>query len=168
LVTEFDITPEQASHGRPIRDADLPMLAAHWLTQGYDSPLLRELAGLSHNQATEAREMFGAVLAELGHPIAQSDWPYEQLPWRGCWEEIWWAIDRMDKTHAPYASAQRVLEVLGDVPDLWGPGHGEELMTLLNLWDQHPERRQELNGRIRAHLRSLREGDVPPLDSGRS
>jgi hypothetical protein len=36
-----------ASHGRLVPDADLPMLAAQWLTEGYDSPLLRELAGLT-------------------------------------------------------------------------------------------------------------------------
>jgi hypothetical protein len=46
-VNAFDVTPEQASRGRAVLDADLPMLAAHWLVEGYDSPLLRELAGLS-------------------------------------------------------------------------------------------------------------------------
>jgi hypothetical protein len=36
-------------------------------------------------------------------------------------------------------------------------------MTLLEQWDEDPERRDELTERIRAHLRSLRESDVPPL-----
>jgi hypothetical protein len=60
--------------------------------------------------------MFDAVLAELGHPVVPIDSPYDQLPWRGCWDRICWAVDQMDRTHSPYASAQRVLEILGDVP----------------------------------------------------
>lgn len=80
------------------------------------------------------------------------------------WEDIWWAVDRMDKTHAPYASAQRILEVFDDVPELWEPGRGEELMTLLNQWDRHPGRRWDFNDEVRAHLRSLQETDVPPVD----
>lgn len=107
--------------------------------------------------------MFEAVLAELGHPVVAIDSPYEELPWRGYWEQIWWAVDQMDKTHTPYASAQRTVEVLSNVPDLWGPGRGEDLMTLLQLWDEQRDRRDDLTELIRAHLHSLRESDVPPL-----
>jgi hypothetical protein len=162
-VADLDITPEEASRGRTVRDADLPMLAAMWLTRGFDSPLLRELAGLTRYQATEARRMFEAVLAELGHPVVPIRFPYDELPWRGYWDQIRWSVEQMDTTHSPYASAQRVLEVLGDVAGLWEPGGGRQLMTLLERWDADPERRNELTERIRAHLRSLREGDVPPL-----
>lgn len=105
VVNAFDVTPEQASHGRVVPDADLPMLAAHWLVEGYDSPLLREMAGLSRRHSTEARQMFEAVLAELGHPVVAIDSPYEELPWRGYWEQIWWAVDQMDKTHPLRVSA---------------------------------------------------------------
>ncbi|MFG1818703.1 hypothetical protein ACGFIF_33415 [Kribbella sp. NPDC049174] len=140
-MTAFDIIPEQASHGQVVPDAELPMLAAHWLAAGYDSPLLRELAGLTRRQATEAGQMLDAVLAELGHPTVIVDDPFEQLPWRGYWHHIWWAIDQMDKTHIPYASAQRVLEVLGEVPDLWRPGRGAQLIALLRQWDAHPDQR---------------------------
>ncbi|TCC39673.1 hypothetical protein [Kribbella sindirgiensis] len=139
------------------------MLAALWLVEGYDSPLLRELAGLTRRQSTEARQMFDAVLAELGHPVRTITTPYDELPWRGYWEQIRWAVDQMDKTHTAYASAQRVLEVLSDVPDLWGPGRGTDLVDLLEQWNEHRDRRNELTDRIRTHLRSLREGDVPPL-----
>jgi len=50
-VTEGDvpeISPEEASKSGAgyVRDEDLPMLAAVWLAQGYDSDELRELAGL--------------------------------------------------------------------------------------------------------------------------
>ena len=57
--------------------------------------------------------------------------PYEQLPWRGQWEGNWWAIDRMDRTHRPYASAQYVIEIIGDYEGLWEPGGGERLMVML-------------------------------------
>jgi hypothetical protein len=42
-------------------------------------------------------------------------------------------------------------------------GWRERLMLLLKNWDEYPAERRELNDRIREHLRSLREGDVPPL-----
>lgn len=157
------MTPEQASRGQTVPDAELPMLAARWLVEGYDSPLLRELAGLTRRQSTEARQMFDAVLAELGHPVRTITTPYDELPWRGYWDQIRWAVDQMDKTHTAYASAQRVLEVLSDVPDLWDPGRGTDLADLLEQWNEHRDRRNELTDRIRTHLRSLREGDVPPL-----
>jgi hypothetical protein len=94
-VTGFDMTPEQASHGRVLPDADLPMLAAQLMVAGHESSALIELAGLSRNEATEARRIFPTVLEELGHPIRDSMSPYEELPWRGQWEGIWWAVDRM-------------------------------------------------------------------------
>lgn len=77
----------------------MPKVAAQWLVDGYDSPLLREMASLTSRQALEGEVCLAEVLAELGHPIRKVDSPYEQLPWRGQWEGIWWAVDRMDRTH---------------------------------------------------------------------
>ena len=139
------------------------MLAAQWLVEGYDSPLLRELASLNAREALQGGVRLADVLAELGFPMRDSDSPDEDQPWRGQWEGIWWAVDRMDRTHAPYASAQYVLEILGDVDGLWEPGGGEHLMTLRRDWDNHPEHRSAIDDQIRAHLRSLAEHDVPPL-----
>jgi hypothetical protein len=113
----------------------------------------------------QARQLLPQVVAELGHPVTANDFPYEYQPWRGYWEGIWWAVDQMDKTHSPYASAQYVLEILGDVPDLWEPGRGGELMQLLSDWDENRGDRPAVADRIRAHLRSLRETDVPPLSA---
>jgi hypothetical protein len=164
-VSDDLITPGQISHGRVVRDEDLPGLAAQWLVEGYDSPLLRELAGLTRREAMQARQLLPQVVAELGHPVTANDFPYEYQPWRGYWEGIWWAVDQMDKAHSPYASAQYVLEILGDVPDLWEPGRGGELMQLLSDWDENRGDRPAVADRIRAHLRSLRETDVPPLSA---
>jgi hypothetical protein len=90
----------------------------------------------------------------------------EEIPWLGYWYQIAWARDEMDRLLAPYAAAQRVVEVAGDVPDLWVPAGGERLMSLLRDWDEHPAERQQIDDQIREHLRSLREEDVPPLIGG--
>jgi hypothetical protein len=111
----------------------------------------------------EASHLLPHVVAELGYPITSDDFPYEYLPWRGCWGGIRWATRQMDKTHTPYASAQYVVEILSDTPDLWEPGRGAELMQLLRDWDIDRDDRPAIGDRIRAHLRSLKETDVPPL-----
>ena len=69
----------------------------------------------------------------------------------------------MDKTHSPYASAQYMLQILGDIPDLWEPGGADELVQLLREWDENRDDRPAVADRIRAHRRSLRGSDVPPL-----
>lgn len=154
-MADYDVTPEQAAHGRVVPDCDLPMVAAQWLVDGYDSPLLREMASLTSRQALEGEVRLTDVLAELGHPIREVDSPYEQLPWRGQWEGIWWAVDRMDRTHRPYASAQYVLEIIGDYEGLWEPGGGEALMAMLRAWDGNPDLRPAIDEKFRAHLRGL-------------
>lgn len=139
------------------------MLACQWLIDGFDSPLLVELAALSPREALEGKVRIHDVLAELGFPERTSTHAYETLPWRGQWEGIWWALERMDRTHSPYASAQHVLEIIGDHEDLWGPGRGDALVALLSSWDENRGDRIALGDRIREHLRGLRECDVPPL-----
>ncbi|MEU2368911.1 hypothetical protein [Streptomyces pseudogriseolus] len=49
---------------------ELPMLAAHALVDGRDSPALRELAGLPRrSDETEIRELYVQALGELGVPL---------------------------------------------------------------------------------------------------
>jgi hypothetical protein len=90
----------------------------------------------------------------------------EELPWLGYWPRIAWARDEMDRLLAPYAAAQVVIEVAGDVPDLGVPAGRERLMSLLRHWDDHPAERQRIDDQIREHLRSLREENAPPLING--
>jgi hypothetical protein len=163
------MSPEEASQSGAghVRDEHLPMLAALWLAQGYDSEELRELAGLTRGEARQAgRRLLAGVLASLGWPMR--DWRNapEEIPWLGYWYQIAWAQDEMDRLLSPYAAAQRVIEVAGDVPDLWFPAGGARLISLLRNWDQQPTERQRIDDQIREHLRSLREKDVPPLIAG--
>ncbi|MFF4860493.1 hypothetical protein ACFY3J_01910 [Streptomyces sp. NPDC001231] len=53
---------------------ELPMLAAHALVDGRDSPALRELAGLPRrSDETEIRELYVQALHELGIPIPDEE-----------------------------------------------------------------------------------------------
>jgi hypothetical protein len=105
----------------------------------------------------EARGLFETALTELGHPRAGS-----VDGWHGHWSFIDWARNQADRTHTPYAAAQRVLEVIGDVPELWEPGRGPEIMSVLNQWDVNLADRPALDDEIRAYLWSLSADDCPP------
>ncbi|MCL8013438.1 hypothetical protein [Streptomyces sp. AS02] len=53
---------------------ELPMLAAHALVDGRDSPALRELAGLPRrSDEAEVRELYVLALRELGMPLPDED-----------------------------------------------------------------------------------------------
>jgi hypothetical protein len=53
---------------------ELPMLAAHALVDGRDSPALRELAGLPRrSDETEIRELYVQALDELGVPLPDEE-----------------------------------------------------------------------------------------------
>ncbi|MDK1348962.1 hypothetical protein QNO09_38085 [Streptomyces sp. 378] len=53
---------------------ELPMLAAHALVDGRDSPALRELAGLPRrSDPAEARELYVLALCELGMPLPDEE-----------------------------------------------------------------------------------------------
>src|SRR4029078_1676242 len=48
---------------------DLPVVAADALARGFDSPALREAAGISRRDIRDARDRFEDALAELGIAI---------------------------------------------------------------------------------------------------
>lgn len=57
-----------------LRPEDLPMLAAHALVDGHDSPALRELAGLPRrSDAAEVRELYVQALSELDVPLPDEE-----------------------------------------------------------------------------------------------
>lgn len=158
------ITPEAARwEADTVQDADLPMLAALWLADGYDSAQLRDLAGLTKRDGAEARALLPEVLVSLGCPIPDIIDPYDRQPWRGYWGRIRWAQRGMDGLMSPYAAAQVILEVAGDVEGLWQAARGQELMDLLREWDQKPDDRDAVDQQIRDYVRGLQESDVPAL-----
>ncbi|MEU0393601.1 hypothetical protein ABZ208_12620 [Streptomyces sp. NPDC006208] len=57
-----------------LHSEDLPMLAAHALVDGHDSPALRELAGLPRrSDPTEVRELYVQALRELDVPLPDEE-----------------------------------------------------------------------------------------------
>lgn len=142
------------------------MVAAFWLTQGHDSEELRELAGLTRQGARwGGRRLLPGVLVSLGLTTLERWSAPKEMPWLGYWDSIAWAREQAGRLLTPYATAQYVIEVASDVPDLWAPAGGERLLSLLRDWDEQPAGRQRVEDQIREHLRSLREEDVPPLVS---
>lgn len=119
------MTPDEASRGgaEDLLDEDLPMLAANWLAAGWDSEPLRHLAGMSAKDAQAGgRSQLPEVMASLAYDLQRSGASrWEELPWRGYWGFIAWARNQMDQRLSPYAAAQRVLEIVGDVNELSAP-----------------------------------------------
>jgi hypothetical protein len=73
-----EISPEEASRSGAgqIRDDELLLLAAVWLAQGNDSEELREMAGLTRQEARQAgRRLLPDVLVSLGWPLRDCGMP---------------------------------------------------------------------------------------------
>ncbi len=161
------VSPDEVTFGllSGIPDDQLPMLAAEWLASGdYDSDLLREVAGMSRREGLDARRLFPELLASLGYEVRERDHPWDDSPWRGRWGRIAWCVAQMTAGRfAAYATAQMVLDVIGDVNELWEPGGGQYLKDLLARWDRDLHQRADVDRLLRAHLLSLRQGDVPPV-----
>jgi hypothetical protein len=71
-----DLTPSSAAAGALDRlpVADWPMLAAYWLADGFDSEVLRELAGLSRQDTAQARELMPLALDSIGcHVVTEAE-----------------------------------------------------------------------------------------------
>ena len=66
----------------------------------------------------------GDVLAELGFPDHTTRLAIRRPPLARAVGRDLVGRRRMDRTHTPYASAQYVIEVIGDHEDLWAAGGG--------------------------------------------
>jgi hypothetical protein len=146
------------------------MLAAHWLTRGYDSALLVELAVMSLHDGDDARRILPDVLAELGHPMlrvsrAWENAAWDAAPWRGHWPTIKWAREQLVHQSNPTAAVHTVLDVLARDPILWDAGGGTVLQSLYNQRTASSEDREKLQAEIAKHLLALSESDVPALTS---
>jgi hypothetical protein len=129
------------------------MWAAHWLVQGYDGPVLRELAGLDGTDPIAVRELLPAALGDAG-VTGSSDADVEDVRRSGkvAWLNIVyrdvaqlcldgranerWVVDRVaeivsDDLYSEDATAPPLGELLG-MDDEWGAGWGrtdQELTT---------------------------------------
>lgn len=69
------ISPAAAAAGatRGLRDELLPLLASVWLSEGWDSDQLVELAGMSQTEArSHGRRLLPAVFASLGFDFSDN------------------------------------------------------------------------------------------------
>jgi hypothetical protein len=120
------LSPRDAAAGSTeyVPDERLPMLAAAWLAEGWNSEALVELASMSAVQArTEARRLLPTVLASLGvsKPYSLADEAaarYAAL--------VAWAVREMDGRFVPYSAAQKVLEAVDNDPQVFRAMSGAE------------------------------------------
>ena len=156
----FAFSPEEAARGRTVPDRYLPMLAAEWLANGWDSPALRELAGLTVKDVNEVGELFEDAMDELGFRQRRSfrD-PYDPA-WLGHWDQIANYVSDMDVLASPYATAQRVIELASETPGLWEPCHCDQLQELLHQWRMREVERGLIGQKVRQILRSITEDSI--------
>lgn len=108
------ITPVDAALGatEELPDAELPLLAAVWLAQGWQSDPLIELAGMSRDEARlDARRLLQPVLDSLkvGPGLPRSASGSARFA-----ERVGWAVRAMTGPFIPYSAAQKVLELADD------------------------------------------------------
>lgn len=113
--------------GKSIVD-DLPMAAAHALAGGFDSPTLRELAGLSKGQPREAVDLFRQAMDELGWPVPDESAARLHLMRNGASDLLAGRGDPEDLAHEVYWHA-----CYSGLPELRAVG--DRFLELYAGWD---------------------------------
>ena len=113
------LSPRDAAAGSTdyVPDERLPLLAAAWLAEGWDSEALVELASMSASDArAEARRLLPTVLDSLGvsNPYSAADEAAARYA-----AKVAWAVREMDSRFVPYSAAQKLLETVDDEPQLF-------------------------------------------------
>lgn len=148
------ISPRDAACGSTsyVPDERLPMLAAAWLADGWNSEALVELASMTEAEArTDARRLLSTVLDSLGvmQPYSvqnEAAARYAAL--------IAWAVREMDGRFVPYSVAQKVLEAVDDDPQTFKdmPGAAALRATLRDVEQSPIEHRDAAQAAVRAVL----------------
>lgn len=128
--------PEEASRGgaEPLRDEQLPLLAAEWLARGFDSSELVQLAAMTSTEArTDARRLLPEVVESLGLRYVAADLWARPDPEARLRSSVAWAVGAMEKAFTPYSAAQKVLEAVEDEVSLQEPT--EPLWALVRSYD---------------------------------
>lgn len=110
-------------------EVSLPHLAADALADGFDSPVLRELAALGARDDLEARRLLPVALTELGCSLElwTDSWG-ELFPWEE--SRARFAPDLVARTERAVAIVQRDLDEteagLGRLTLHWSGGYGDD------------------------------------------
>jgi hypothetical protein len=125
---------------------ELPDVATSLLLLGYDSPSLRELAGLPKGDRAEAAGMWQAVRQELGLPGEADEDAARFLL-------TYWARHVADGRIDVLEGSRLMLRV-GWFP-LGQPKELNRLWTLLDDWDDIPTLREQIASELRVFAREL-------------
>ncbi|MBT8162957.1 MULTISPECIES: hypothetical protein [Arthrobacter] len=125
---------------------ELPDFATDLLVLGYDSPSLRELAGLPQGDRADAADLWKGVRGELGIPTESEEEAAVYL--LGYWarETTRGRIDVVAGSKLMYEAAWFPL---GQPKEL------NELVYLLDIWDEMPHRREQTAAKLLAFARTL-------------
>jgi hypothetical protein len=113
---------------------ELPDFATELLVLGYDSPSLREVAGLPTGDRADAADLWSAVREELG---IEREEPEEAA---GFLLRYWG--EETAKGRIDVLAGSRLMYRVGWFP-LGQPSELNELLYLLILWDEMPEQREQ-------------------------
>ncbi|WP_194818113.1 hypothetical protein [Nocardia sp. XZ_19_385] len=149
--------------------AELPMIAAHALARGVDSPALCELAGLHRDDSDEAGELFRTALIELGMLEAtDDDWPGSSTVVlvrrvRYLAEKLV-AGDGCPACHSgPLTASLIELGYIGEPWDSVLNGLIHDLEHSVVFWDEYPDDREALAVRMREAAANLLDGPLRDL-----
>lgn len=113
------VSPGAAALGatQSIPDEHLPLLASVWLTEGWDSDLLVELAGMSPAEARgEGRRLLPPVLASLGFDPSDE---YMASALGRYAAHVAWAVKVMDGPFTSFSASQKLVEMTDDEPGVF-------------------------------------------------
>jgi hypothetical protein len=125
---------------------ELPDFATELLVLGYDSPTLRELAGLPKGDRTDALDMWNIVRDELSVR-------YEDEEEAAMFLLNYWAQEIVDG-RIDVLTGSRLMYRDGWFP-LGQPMELYELLYLLDVWDDLPQRRERTASELLAFTRNL-------------
>ena len=125
---------------------ELPDFATELLVLGYDAPSLCELAGLPKGDRADAADMWNGVREELGIPAEDTE---EAAPFLLGYRARETAQGRID-----VVAGARLMCRVGWFP-LGQPKELNELVYLLDVWDEMPHRREQTASEFLAFARNM-------------
>lgn len=125
---------------------ELPDFATELLVLGYDTPSLRELAGLPTGDRADSADMWNAVRDELS--VRHED---EEKAARFLLK--YWAQETVEG-RIDVLAGSRLMYRAGWFP-LGQPAELNELVYLMDVWDEMPQRREQTTAELLVFVRKL-------------